>query len=42
MGTFATILVVGAAIYGLNTWEHIESQSAIPAAIARAMTTPGC
>ena len=26
MGTFATILVVGAAIYGLNTWEHIESQ----------------
>lgn len=26
MGTLATILIIGAAIYGLNTWEDIESQ----------------
>ena len=26
MGTAATLLVVGAAIYGLNTWEHVQSQ----------------
>jgi hypothetical protein len=26
MSTVTTLVVVGAAIYGLNTWEHIESQ----------------
>ena len=26
MGAAATLLVLGAAIYGLNTWEHIQSQ----------------
>lgn len=26
MGAAATLLVVGAAIYGLNTWEHIQDQ----------------
>lgn len=26
MATAATLLVVGAAIYGLHTWEHIQSQ----------------